>query len=61
MDDQVFELLNDKINKVEQKVDLIGVDVKEMLSFKWQIVGGSVVISLIIGLAIQLILGVVNK
>lgn len=60
MDDQVFSLLNDKIEAVDKKVDGIASDVKEMLAFKWQIIGGSVVVSLIVGVAIQLLLGLLK-
>jgi hypothetical protein len=49
MDAQIISLLNDKIDKVdarvgrlESSVSDVGQDVKEMLKFKWQIIGGSV-------------------
>lgn len=61
MDDQVFVLLNDKIENVDRKVDSIAADVKEMLAFKWQIIGGSVIVSLVVGSAIQLVLSMVTK
>lgn len=61
MNDQTFELLNEKINKVESKVDDVAKDVKEMLAFKWQIIGGTMVVSAIIGIVIQVLLALINN
>jgi hypothetical protein len=61
MDEQVFHLINDKIKTVEAKVDDVAKDVKQMLAFKWQIIGGSVVMSAIVGVGIQIFLALINK
>ena len=61
MNEQVFILLNDKIDAVEKKVDKISENVDQMLAFKWQIIGGSVVVSLIAGFAVQVLLVVFSK
>ena len=47
--DKLLEYLIDDMKEVKK-------DVKDILRFRWQIVGGSVVASLILGLAVQLIL-----
>jgi ABC-type antimicrobial peptide transport system permease subunit len=36
-------------------------DVKSLLQFKWQLMGGTVVISLIVGVVIQLVIGLVAR
>ncbi len=63
MDTQIVDLLKDKIDKVDERVgrlegsiSQVGHDVKEMLEFKWQIIGGSVVISAFVGIAIQFLI-----
>ncbi len=65
MDDQVFQLINEKIDSIEQnmnekfvdvseKVEAVAADVSKLLQFKWQIIGGSVVASVFITLIFQL-------
>lgn len=61
VNEQVFELLKEKINAVEADVAEIKADVKEMLAFKWQIIGGSVVVSAIVGVAIQVVISILSK
>lgn len=68
MNEQVIELLRDKIDNVDRKVDEvkgdvkdIREDVKEMLAFKWQIVGGSLVCSVLASILIQFILNFWGK
>lgn len=45
-DDQKFDWLKNDMNRIESKVD-------SLIEFKWQIMGGTALLSLIIGLAIQ--------
>jgi hypothetical protein len=47
MEKQLIDYLIDRIEKIDEKVD-------RLLQFKWQIIGGSVVLSAIITFAIQL-------
>lgn len=68
MNEQILELLKDKINAVdarvgrlENSVNEVGSDVKEMLKFKWQIIGGSVVISAVVGVAIQILITIMGR
>ena len=61
MDATIVELLRDKIDKVEEKVDKIDEKLDQILEFKWQIVGGSVVMSVRIGVLIQVANLVWNK
>lgn len=42
-----MEQTNDRFNKVEDRFDKIEGKIDELLSFKWQIVGGSVVLSVL--------------
>ena len=56
MEQNLFEWLKNDIEKVDRKVDLVDSKIDEILSFKWQIVGGSVVMSAIIGICIQIFL-----
>lgn len=39
---------DDRLEKIEKKID-------ELLSFKWQIIGGSVILSLVINIGLALI------
>lgn len=50
-----FENFRDEI---KHDLDKIQQDVSEIKKFKWQIVGGSVVISAIVGVLIQIILAI---
>ena len=61
MDNKVVDLLVEALNKVDLKVDKLDEKVTEMLAFKWQIVGGSLVVSIIVGAAIQIFLAVAAK
>jgi hypothetical protein len=49
-----IEQTNDRLEKIDQKLD-------EMIKFKWQIIGGSVVLSLVVTVIVQLSVYVVNK
>jgi tetrahydromethanopterin S-methyltransferase subunit G len=60
MQEQVVQLLNDKIDKVDERVSRIEDKVDQLLAFKWQIIGGSVIMSLIVTFFIQLLLGGAN-
>lgn len=61
MDEQIVELLRDKIDRVDAKVDEVRADVKEMLAFKWQIVGGSLVCSVLASVLIQFLINFWGK
>lgn len=53
MEHQTFYLLNQKIDKVDAKVDELHVDVKSLLKFKWQMVSGALVVSFILTLVFE--------
>ena len=61
MDDKVFELINEKIDDL--KSDLKGLELKvdEMLKFRWQVYGVTVVISAILGFGVQLFLAYIQR
>jgi ABC-type dipeptide/oligopeptide/nickel transport system permease component len=72
MEQKMFDWLKNDIEKVDAKVDNLGLsvnnkldvmgsDVKQMLEFKWQIIGGSVVISAIVGIVLQIIIAVYGR
>lgn len=61
MDATVVQLLTESINKVDAKVDKIDEKVSQMLEFKWQIVGGSLVVSIVVGVAIQVFLALAAR
>lgn len=52
--DYFIEQTNDRFGKIEEKLD-------ELLKFKWQIIGGSVTLSLVATLVIQGILYMIQK
>lgn len=54
MDNQLFTMINERMNKMEEKIDKI-------LQFKWQIVGGSFVASAVITLLAQIIIAVIKN
>lgn len=54
MDDQAFDLLLARLERIENKVDLL-------FAFKWQIIGGSVVMSFIIATVISIIAAYISK
>lgn len=53
MSDDDKELLKYYIDQTNQRLDRLDTKVDELLSFKWQIVGGSVVLSVIINFLIE--------
>lgn len=46
----------DRIARIEDDLKEVKKDVKELLRFKWQMVGGSIAASLIVGVLVQIIL-----
>jgi len=61
MSEQLIEWLKEDLQSVKSDVKEINAKVDEMLAFKWEIVGGSVVISLIVGVVLQFIIAWVGK
>lgn len=61
MSEQLIEWLKEDLQSVKSDVKEINAKVDEMLAFKWQIVGGSVVISLMVGVILQIIIAWVGK
>lgn len=61
MDATIVELLKDKIDKVDEKVDRLEGKVDQLLQFKWQIIGGSVVASIIIGGLVQILISLMGR
>lgn len=61
MSEQLIEWLKEDIKSVKEDVKQINAKVDEMLQFKWQIVGGSVVISLLVGIVLQIVIAWVGK
>jgi hypothetical protein len=59
--DQQLQWLKDDIQAVKSDVKDINAKVDEMLQFKWQIIGGSMVMSAILGIALQIFIAVVGK
>lgn len=51
-----LEWLKEDIRLVRDEVKSINAKVDEMLMFKWQIVGGSIALSAIVGIIIQILL-----
>lgn len=59
--DQQLQWLKDEIGEVKNDVKDINSKVDEMLQFKWQIIGGSMVMSAILGIALQIFIAMVGK
>jgi hypothetical protein len=59
--DQQLQWLKDEIGEVKSDVKDINSKVDEMLQFKWQIIGGSMVMSAILGIALQIFIAMVGK
>lgn len=61
MNQIIVDLIKDKIDGVEKSVEevkseitLMREDVAKLLQFKWQIIGGSVVLSVLVTIAFQM-------
>lgn len=54
MDNVVVDLINERMNRLEEKVDMI-------LSFKWQIVGASIALSVVLTTAINVAAILISK
>jgi len=49
------EQTNERFNNIDNRFDAIDKNLSEILKFKWEIVGGSVVLSLIVTIIIQVV------
>ena len=49
------EQTNERFNNIDNRFDAIDKNLSEILKFKWEIVGGSVVSSLIVTIIIQVV------
>jgi hypothetical protein len=54
MDEQAFSFLKTILSKQDDEIQEIKSDVKKLLKFKWQIIGGSLFFSFILTSAINL-------
>ena len=54
MDEQLFEMIMDKFKTLETKVD-------DVIKFKWQIMGGTAVVSIIVGIIFQILIAKYGK
>ena len=61
MSEQLIEWLKEDLQSVKSDVKEINAKVDERLQFKWQIISGSVVISAIVGIVLQVIIAWVGK
>jgi len=58
---KLIDWLKDDVQAVRSEVKEINSKVDELLKFKWQIVSGSVIISAIVGVIIQVFLEIYQK
>jgi hypothetical protein len=61
MSEQLIDWLKDDLISVKADVKEIKAKVDELLQFKWQIISGSVVISAIVGIILQVLIAWVGK
>ena len=61
MTEQLIDWLKEDLISVKADVKEINAKVDELLQFKWQIISGSVVISAIVGIVLQIIIAWVGK
>lgn len=61
MESTIVQLLREAIDKVDSKVDRIDEKVNQLLAFKYQIIGGSVLISAIVGIVLQILIAFMSK
>lgn len=55
METKLFDVLDRKIDKVDQQVEKLTLKVDDLLQFKWQVIGGTLIFSALGGLLVQLI------
>jgi hypothetical protein len=55
MNEQLFELIKQRFESVEKQITGLDSKVDELLSFKWQIIGGSVLMSVILSIVVTLV------
>lgn len=58
--DQAFELLLEKFRDTDKRLDTIDEKMDELLSFKWKIIGGSVVISTLFTFLVSVLMKVAH-
>jgi hypothetical protein len=54
MDDQLFQMMTEDMKEMKK-------DIKTLLAFKYQIIGGSFIVSLIASVVFQIIISIINK
>lgn len=54
MDDQLFQLIKSDMDEMKK-------DIKTLLAFKWQIIGYSAGVSIIVGIGFQILVVLFNK
>ena len=54
MDSKIIDLIVSRMDKMEEKID-------RLLAFKWQVVGGTVVVSLILTTIFQVVIAVLER
>ncbi len=60
----ITELINKvdaKADGIDAKVDVVAGKVDDLLAFKWQVFGGTVVVSLIVGTIVSVIVAIVGR
>lgn len=60
MDSKLFDWLKDDIHDLKESMQKLTEKVENIEKFKWQIIGGSVVISSILSLAVSVILAMIK-
>ena len=61
MDQTVVEMIRDLIRDVKDDVRILDEKVDKILQFKWQIIGGSLVVSAFFSIAISIVLAVIGQ
>jgi hypothetical protein len=56
METQIIEWIKDDIKEIRDDLKGVKSDVTKLLQFKWQIIGGTVVVSLILTTVFQIVL-----
>lgn len=57
----LVDTINKRIDDVAERIDSIDGKVDELLKFKWQIIGGSMVLSALFSFIISVTMSIINR
>ena len=59
--EKYIESLEKRITKLDNKMDDLDEKMDDLLKFKWQIMGGTMIVSIVVGIVLQILIAAFGK